>query len=143
MLIIYQTTLDFSCVCDNGTTPDLSPYENTIPFYVCKETFVQCIANNPNNLQGQDYCKGNATCGTVNAASTSTSATSTPSAAPSTTQAAAATTAGSATASSTGSATGASASPTSSKGAAALQMAQDHSTGFFAAAFLAAFGMLL
>ncbi|OKL60810.1 hypothetical protein UA08_03910 [Talaromyces atroroseus] len=141
-----STTLDFSCTCANGTTPDLSPYENTIPFYVCQETYIQCINNNPNDLQAQDNCKANATCGTIILGASSTTSSSSSSSASSTSSSTLVTTTASvsATGSSTGSATGSSATSASSTGAAvALQIAQDHSTGFFAAALLAVFGMLL
>lgn len=134
-----STTIDFDCVCSNGTTPDLSPYEQTIPFYVCEETYIQCIANNPNDLDAQDSCKANATCGTIDlSASSTTSSSASSTSAASTTAASGSSTTGSATA------TGATATTTTSKAAAAaLQIAQDHSTSFFAAAMLAVFGMFL
>ncbi|EEA25841.1 hypothetical protein TMatcc_005920 [Talaromyces marneffei ATCC 18224] len=126
-------TLNFDCTCSNGTTPDLTPYKNTIPFYVCLENFNQCIANHPNDLDAQTACKANATCGTIDLSAVSTtSASSSSTTAASTTAATAAT-----------STTGTAASATASHGAAALQVSTDRSTGLGAAAMLAVFGMML
>lgn len=134
----FDTTLDFDCVCSNGTTPDLSPYQNTIPFYVCEANYAQCIANNPNNLDAQNACKANATCGTIDlsaSSSTTTSASATSTTASSTLATTAAAT--------TGTASGTAASTTATHGAAALQISADRATGLFAAAMLAMFGMML
>jgi len=49
-------TLDFKCVCDNDESPDFNKYMDTMPFYVCKEDFDQCIAAHPNDQRGQDNC---------------------------------------------------------------------------------------
>ena len=59
-----QSTLMYQCVCPNGTTPDCSAYTNTIPFFECQETFIQCIAAHPNDAQGQATCTDNEKCGT-------------------------------------------------------------------------------
>ncbi|PCH05887.1 Hypothetical protein PENO1_010580 [Penicillium occitanis (nom. inval.)] len=136
------TTLNFDCTCSNGTTPDLTPYKNTIPFYVCQENYGQCIANNPNDLDAQQACKANATCGTIDlSAVSSTSASASSTTAASTTGASTlATTAAAAT---TGTASGTAASATATHGAAALQISADRATGLFAAAMLAFFGMML
>ena len=45
----------------------MSAYQNTIPFFVCQENYKQCIQNHPNDLDGQNQCKANAKCGTLNA----------------------------------------------------------------------------
>jgi activator of HSP90 ATPase len=128
--------LNFTCTCENGTTPDVSLYQNTIPFFVCQENYIQCVNNHPNDLQGQEYCKGNATCGTLNATATQTT----------TTTSAASTTAASTGAPSSGSSSShssAAAAATSTAAAIALQMAQDHSTSLLTAVLLAVFGVIL
>ncbi|EED21714.1 conserved hypothetical protein [Talaromyces stipitatus ATCC 10500] len=137
-----STTLNFDCTCSNGTTPDLNPYENTIPFYVCQENYKQCIQNNPNDLDAQKQCKANATCGTIilDAASSTSAAPSTTSAV---STAAATTIATTTSAASATKASGTAASATTSHGVASLQISADHATGFFAAAMLAVFGMMM
>lgn len=44
-------TLDYSCVCDNGLSPNISEYSQTIPYFTCTESNNQCrtacgISNN-------------------------------------------------------------------------------------------------
>jgi hypothetical protein len=115
----------------------VSLYKNTVPFFVCQANYAQCIANNPNDLQAQDWCKGNETCGTLNATATS-AVTTTIISAPASTQTAAV--------SSSESASASASTPTAAKSsgaAVALKMAQDHSTGLFTAVLLAAFGLVL
>ncbi|KAL1968486.1 hypothetical protein VTN77DRAFT_1696 [Rasamsonia byssochlamydoides] len=133
-------TLNFSCTCINGTVPDVALYTNTIPFFVCQANYAQCINNHPNDLQGQEQCKANAQCGTLNATAIDDSASTTSAAAASTTTAPTST--GSAT--QTASTTSASVTAATSKAAAmAVRVAQDHSTGLFVAFLLAAFRFVL
>ncbi|KAJ5577865.1 uncharacterized protein N7459_006829 [Penicillium hispanicum] len=70
-------SLSFNCVCSDGSTPDVSPYIQTVPFYVCEATFGQCISSHPNDADGQKACKQAATCGSKNASATDTTSTST------------------------------------------------------------------
>jgi hypothetical protein len=109
---------------------------NTLPFFICQANFGQCIASHPNDADGQQMCKDNAKCGTLNAtalnAASSSSSTSQPtSQAASSTSKAAATT------------TGTQAAATSSNAAMAIQMAQEYSAGILATVFLAVFKFLL
>lgn len=39
------TTLDYSCVCDNGLSPNISEYSQTIPYFTCTESNNQCRLN--------------------------------------------------------------------------------------------------
>ncbi|RJE20132.1 hypothetical protein PHISCL_07538 [Aspergillus sclerotialis] len=122
-------SLSFSCVCDNGTTANVEPYMQTVPYFVCQKTYGQCITRHPDDLEGQEKCKASAkSCGTLNATETSSSSSSSATGS-STASATLATTTqagdSSATASSTGSAT-------TTTNAAAL-MVQEHSTSLFAA----------
>ncbi|OJJ42983.1 hypothetical protein ASPZODRAFT_136856 [Penicilliopsis zonata CBS 506.65] len=129
------TTLAFTCVCSNGSEADVALYEQTVPFYVCQATYAQCIEENPNNLDAQESCKANETCGTLNASAVST--TSTAASTASATASASTTTGSSSTTAS------ASSSATSSGAAAALRIAQDHSTSLLVGAFLVAFRVML
>lgn len=118
----------------------MSAYQNTIPFFVCQENYKQCIQNHPNDLDGQNQCKANAKCGTLNATAMEDSASTTSAAAASTTLS----TATSAPATAQTTATSATATASTSKAAAAaVRVAQDHSTGLFVAAMLAAFRLIL
>jgi hypothetical protein len=137
-MTIPQTTLDFSCVCSNGTTPNVGLYMNTIPFFVCQATYAQCVAAHPNDLQGQQQCTDNAKCGTLNAtaqaaAASSSSAAATSSSTPSSTSAStSATKSGSSTASTSAKATG-----------MATKLGQDYGMGLMATMFAIAFKFLL
>ncbi|KXG47607.1 uncharacterized protein PGRI_014770 [Penicillium griseofulvum] len=71
------STLQFTCVCSDGSIPDVSPYKETVPFYVCQAAFGQCIASHPNDAEGQRACKKAAVCGTKNASEITTTASST------------------------------------------------------------------
>jgi len=123
--------LTFSCVCPNGTTPNVSAYKNTLPFFICEENRGQCIARHPNDAAGQQTCKDNAKCGTLNATELdAASSSSTTQAASSTSQAAATT-------------TGAPPAATNSSAAMTIQIAQDYSTAILATIFLAIFKFLL
>ncbi|QKX62480.1 uncharacterized protein TRUGW13939_09641 [Talaromyces rugulosus] len=136
-------TLNFDCTCVNGTVPDVEPYTNTIPFFVCQANYDQCIQNNPNDLDAQKACKDNANCGSITAsvshASTTTSSAPSSSSTLSTAHAQA-TTATSASASASA-ATGTS-SPTTGA-AVAVQITQGQSAGFLTAAAMAVLGLMM
>ncbi|KAF2797641.1 hypothetical protein K505DRAFT_235064 [Melanomma pulvis-pyrius CBS 109.77] len=46
-------TLDYSCICDNGISPNLTMYSQTIPYYICTEWGTQCV----NNCNGVQSCQ--------------------------------------------------------------------------------------
>ncbi|CAI7594086.1 unnamed protein product [Penicillium glandicola] len=72
------STLKFSCVCSDGSTPDVTPYQQTVPFYVCQATYAQCITSHPNDAEAQRACKkASANCGSKNASEVTTTASST------------------------------------------------------------------
>ncbi|KAF3078918.1 hypothetical protein TWF569_003453 [Orbilia oligospora] len=39
-----QNTLEVSCVCADGSKPELVNYRNTLPFFICQEYIAQCVA---------------------------------------------------------------------------------------------------
>ncbi|RYP92506.1 hypothetical protein DL770_001372 [Monosporascus sp. CRB-9-2] len=49
-------TLDFSCICSNGESPDFNEYRDTIPFFVCKQLFEDCIESHPNDARAHQNC---------------------------------------------------------------------------------------
>lgn len=51
-LTILQDQLTYTCVCDNGVSPNITQYSQTLPFFVCQEWGNQCVAN----------CNGDNTC---------------------------------------------------------------------------------
>ncbi|EGX43988.1 hypothetical protein AOL_s00210g149 [Orbilia oligospora ATCC 24927] len=51
-----RDTLEYECICSDGSTPDLSQYALTLPYFVCQEVRSRCIANGANNLEGQAEC---------------------------------------------------------------------------------------
>ncbi|EEH04350.1 conserved hypothetical protein [Histoplasma capsulatum G186AR] len=53
--------LSFTCTCGDGSTPDLTKYMNTIPYFICTATYGQCVKSHPDDLSGQRVCKTNQT----------------------------------------------------------------------------------
>src|SRR5206468_1104839 len=39
------TTLEYSCVCQDGSTPNLALYMDTIPYHICETYVAQCVQN--------------------------------------------------------------------------------------------------
>ncbi|KKY29134.1 hypothetical protein UCRPC4_g00166 [Phaeomoniella chlamydospora] len=130
-----DTSLTYECTCSNGTTPDLTAYTNSLPYYICQETYIQCIEDHPNDADGQADCAEAEVCGTLNATSAATS-----SAAASST-AAASTTLDSSSAAATSAA--ASATNTSSSSGAVPVIRTDIATAGFAGLLLVAVSLLL
>ncbi|KAL8692526.1 MAG: hypothetical protein Q9218_002471 [Villophora microphyllina] len=72
------STLDFSCVCDNGQQPNASEYSQTIPFYECTEAATQCVNNcNKGDTACQSTCRTAHPCGAQNPTRINTSTIST------------------------------------------------------------------
>ncbi|KAJ5088238.1 hypothetical protein N7456_011854 [Penicillium angulare] len=133
------STLKFSCVCNDGTTPDVSPFLQTVPFYVCEANYGQCIDAHPNDAMGQEACKKAAKCGTKNATSSASSTSS--SAAPSHTLHMASTT--DSDKSSTSSSAAAASATTSSAAAPLGGMIETYSTGVLASLMFLAMRLVL
>ncbi|KAL5346548.1 hypothetical protein ACLOAV_008819 [Pseudogymnoascus australis] len=59
--------LTFKCLCEDGSTPDLAKYKDTLPDRVCQANFAGCIKAHPNDAVGQGKCKSEIqnTCGTL------------------------------------------------------------------------------
>lgn len=126
-------TLTYNCVCPNATVPDSTAFAQTLPFFICEETYRQCVNNNPNNAQGQAACRENQKCGSRNATAEALAQTGS---------------ASSGTASSTGSATSSAAGSAASSAASASASAAEapmttYATGAFAAVLMAAFKLML
>lgn len=55
-----QQTLDYECTCrSNDSAPGLQFYEGTLPTFICKELFSQCIGASQGDLDVEDGCKEN------------------------------------------------------------------------------------
>lgn len=37
--------LTYNCVCDNGVSPNITMYSQTLPFYICQAWGTQCVKN--------------------------------------------------------------------------------------------------
>jgi hypothetical protein len=136
-----QTTFTYTCICADGTVPDCTAYQQTLPFFICQATFSQCINDHPNDAEGQQTCIDDEKCGTKNATAVLVSGTS--SAASSTiTSFSSGSPSGTAGAGSSSSSATASAASTSSSGAA-VATNQQLATGAFAAILMAAFKLLI
>ncbi|TKA79773.1 hypothetical protein B0A55_03299 [Friedmanniomyces simplex] len=154
-----SNTLNYTCTCSNGNSPNISNYDQTIPSFVCAQWKIDCVAAHPNDLTGQTACLS-ITCGSMNASSGSTTSSSASGSASSTASSTGGVVAGgasssaaasSATGSSAPSSSGGSASSTASSSAAAasssssaaLNVAMNYGTGILATAMLAFFGFAL
>jgi len=72
------TTLDYSCVCINGISPNASDYSQTIPYYVCTQDNDQCVTNcGLANNACSAACRDDNPCGAQNPTRVNTSTIST------------------------------------------------------------------
>lgn len=127
----------FSCVCSDNSTPDVSEYIQTVPFYVCQDAYGQCIRSHPDDAEAQRACKKAMNCGTKNASETSTTSSSASSSA-STTLSMSTSTDSSASATSSVAAAG-----TSTNAAAVLGDMTQYSTGLMAGLMFVAARLVL
>jgi hypothetical protein len=152
--------LTYSCLCSNGSAPDLADYKNTLPDFVCQANFAGCIKAHPNDAVGQGNCKTDIQdhCGFLNVSdykaggSSSGSGGGSSSSSPSN-AGSPSSTGGSAGGSGSPSQTSGASSPSSTKGAApaaksssaamALVNGKDFGAGVLATGLLAAFGYML
>ncbi|CAK7202721.1 hypothetical protein SEUCBS139899_005448 [Sporothrix eucalyptigena] len=49
-------TLDYSCLCQNGSAPGLQYYTQTMPTFICQEAYSECNAEYAGNAQAQANC---------------------------------------------------------------------------------------
>ncbi|KAF4151164.1 hypothetical protein CNMCM6069_004379 [Aspergillus lentulus] len=133
-------TLKFSCVCSNGTEADVSPYMQTIPFFVCQETYKQCIAASSTQDQDEKCTAAQKECGTLNATASSTSSSTTTSSAISTATESATGNQAESTATAT---TTTSSSATAQTSNAAIRLVGEHATGLMATVLFFAARLLL
>ncbi|KAK6335042.1 hypothetical protein TWF718_010484 [Orbilia javanica] len=63
-----QTTLEVSCICADGSKPELVNYRNTMPFFICLEYIAQCVAGNTTEPTLQNICRNTNTCGNLDPA---------------------------------------------------------------------------
>lgn len=75
-----QTTLDYSCVCANGLSPNASEFSLTIPYFECTEYGTQCVAKCNGDSTCQSACRTNNLCGAQSPKRVTLSTTSTTSA---------------------------------------------------------------
>jgi len=113
--------------------PDVTAYQQTLPFFICQATYQQCINNHPNDADGQATCKSNEQCGTLNATAASSSSSS----------AAASSTSASQTSASASSGTGSASASAASASHSSIANNQQLATGAFAAILVAAFKLFL
>ncbi|KAJ5491473.1 hypothetical protein N7539_003040 [Penicillium diatomitis] len=135
-----SSSLQFSCVCVDGSHPNVTEYQTTIPFYVCNANIGQCLSNNAGQLDAQEACKqikcGNKQAGGSSSSTSSSASSESTTMASSTSMAAASATGASTTASS-------SAAAATSSGAASIAGLEGYSTGIMAGAMFFAARLFL
>jgi len=70
-----QNALTYSCVCNNGLTPNMAEYASTLPTYECQAYKGQCYSNGAGSQSAQKLCD-QITCATQSASNLVTSSTS-------------------------------------------------------------------
>jgi len=75
-------TLNYSCVCGNGQSPNASEYSETIPYFICTEYGTECVSACGGITACQSACRDDNPCGAqspvrINVTSTSSTQTAT------------------------------------------------------------------
>jgi hypothetical protein len=118
--------------------PDVTAYQQTLPFYICQATFEQCINNHPNDAEGQATCTSNEKCGTLNATAANSGSSGSGSS-----SSAAASISASQTSAAASSGTGSASASAASASHSSIANNQELATGAFAAVLVAAFKLFL
>ncbi|KAI0409778.1 hypothetical protein F4802DRAFT_1212 [Xylaria palmicola] len=58
--------LTYGCVCNGGSSPNLSEYSLTLPFFICQEWGNQCVTGCAGNSACASDCRQNHPCGALN-----------------------------------------------------------------------------
>ncbi|PWY89317.1 hypothetical protein BO70DRAFT_359598 [Aspergillus heteromorphus CBS 117.55] len=84
-------TLAYTCVCNNGMSPNASQYSLTIPYFICTQQDTDCVNNCNGDSTCQSNCRSQHPCGAQNPkrVNVTTTAGSTPTTAAATTSVAA------------------------------------------------------
>ncbi|KAI1261430.1 hypothetical protein F5Y18DRAFT_204394 [Xylariaceae sp. FL1019] len=69
--------LTYSCICQNGMSPNLTEYSLTLPFFICQEWGQQCVKGCNGDNTCASECTQNHPCGASNPSKPNTTATST------------------------------------------------------------------
>jgi len=144
-------SLDWSCVCVNGLSPNVSMYSQTVPYYECTEFNNQCVtACGQSNNACASNCRQNHPCGAQNPerVNSSTIATKTASKSGSSATGGAAATTDFGSFGGSGGNSGSSATSTAGSGSksaaiAAINLGQAYGLGVVVAGFFAGFALLL
>jgi hypothetical protein len=57
-------TLLYSCICENNIAPNVTQYSQTLPFYICRQWGIQCVANCGTGANTcADKCRSDHPCG--------------------------------------------------------------------------------
>ncbi|PSR75106.1 hypothetical protein BD289DRAFT_354834, partial [Coniella lustricola] len=72
-----STTLSYGCLCDDNTTPNVSEYSLTLPYFTCTEWGNQCVTACNGNNTCQGACRQDHPCGALDPATNKTNATTT------------------------------------------------------------------
>ncbi|CAK1363263.1 hypothetical protein CB0940_04635 [Cercospora beticola] len=58
--------LTYACVCDDGRSPNVSEYSNTLPYSLCTEWGSQCVSNCNGDPTCAEKCRSDHPCGAQN-----------------------------------------------------------------------------
>ncbi|EPS37590.1 hypothetical protein H072_8711 [Dactylellina haptotyla CBS 200.50] len=65
---INTLAVNGTCVCSDGSEPDLVNYRDTLPFFICQAYIAQCVAGNATEPTLQEICRNSNTCGNLDPA---------------------------------------------------------------------------
>jgi hypothetical protein len=136
---IKQTTLEYTCKCKNGTEPDMTLYQQSVPAQMCLYWYGQCINATNENKQQQLACvaERDSRCGNLTIDDQGAVSTTTREGSPTSTGG------GGGSSGTAGAATGTGAPSESSGAAIALHVARDYGTPILGAGIMAIFGLAL
>jgi len=143
------TSLQYTCVCGNGQSPNATEFSQTLPYYICQEWGQQCVANCGNNNACQASCTQDHPCGAQDPTRVNVTTTSSTMSATATGSAATGTvyngfgSGGSATTTATAAAGASTSSPAKSGAQAALAIGRSYGAMVIGAGLFAGFALVI
>jgi hypothetical protein len=55
--------LTYTCVCENGVSPNITQYSQTLPYFICQQWGTNCVDNCNGDNTCQDSCRADHPCG--------------------------------------------------------------------------------
>jgi hypothetical protein len=59
----YPESLTYSCICEDNSTPNITKYTQTLPYFICTEWGNQCVKDCGQDNTCSDKCRSEHPCG--------------------------------------------------------------------------------